>query len=221
MKQIQVTRLFILVLFCSCASYGPKTNELSLVLSNTQQTLSILQEKVENTNDVKLKEAYTKLNQKSVELFPVLEKCNDKYALSPEYVSTLKEAENVLRRLTKNDADITNKTNVLQAIHQDYDAKLQTINNTSKNDATTKIKVIVNSNEEEGFFVFGKLSYEQGQDIKRFRFNQPTQNAVQDFVPGYYLFWLEKEGRVGSPELHLILSSSGEEEKTLVLQTPK
>jgi len=223
MKQIQTCAILLLLaaIFCGCASYGPKNKDLSLVLSNTQESLTNLQEKISASDDLKMKEAYKKLNRKSTELFPVLEKCNDKYALSPEYVSTLKEAQKVLNRMTKNDVNVTNKANVLLAIYQDYDAKLQTIKNTAANNATTKIKVIVNSNEEKGFFVFGKLSYEQGQDIKRFRFNQPTQNAVQDFVPGYYLFWLEKEGRIGVPELHLIMSNSGEEEKTLVLQTPK
>ncbi|MFD2563152.1 hypothetical protein [Aquimarina rubra] len=221
MKQIKIILSLITVLFYSCASYGPKNKDLSLVLANTQISLINLQEKINTSKEPKLKEAYDQLALISKELFPVLEKCNDKYALSPEYVATLRETERTLRYLVKEYETISDKEYIINAMYQDYDAKLQTIKNTAKNDATTKIKVIVNSNEEEGFFVFGKLSYEQGQDIKRFRFNQPTQNAVQDFVPGYYLFWLEKDGRIGAPELHLILSSSGEEEKTLVLQTPK
>ncbi|MBW1296264.1 hypothetical protein [Aquimarina litoralis] len=223
MKQIQtqVTLVLVTVLLYSCASYGPKNKDLTGVLSNTQRNLISLQEKITASKEPNVKEAYEKLKLKSEELFPVLENCNDKYALTPEYVATLKETERRLSDMVKNYETISDKKYLINAIYQDYDAKLQTINNTAKNDATTKIKVIVNSNEEEGFFVFGKLSFEQGQDIKRFRFNQPTQNAVQDFVPGYYLFWLEKDGRVGVPELHLIMSSSGEEEKTLVLQTPK
>jgi len=207
MKQVQtqVALILITVLLYGCASYGPKNKDLSLVLSNTQRNLTSLQEKITASKEPKLKEAYEKLVLKSKELFPVLEKCNDTYALTPEYVATLKETERRVRDLTKNYETISNKEYIINAIYKDYDAKLQTIHNTAKNNATTTIKVIINS----------------GQDIKRFRFNQPTQNAIQDFVPGYYLFWLEKEGRVGVPELHLIMSSSGEEEKTLVLQTPK
>ncbi|WP_109299760.1 hypothetical protein [Aquimarina sp. AU474] len=216
-----------LILFCiasvlfSCASYGLKNKNLSIVLSQTELALTGLEKKITTSNDPELKKAYSRLKQKSVELFPVLEKCNDKYALTTEYVTTLQASEKTLKNLDKAYETIADKTFILEAIYTDFDAKLQTINNTAKNDATTKIKVIVNSNEEEGFFVFGKLSYEQGQNIKRFRFNQPTQNAIQDFVPGYYLFWLEKEDRVGEQELHLILSTSGEEEKKLILQTPK
>lgn len=223
MKSIRAYVLLALstVILYGCASYSPKNNDLSLVLSNTQQTLSMLQKKIAAINSPKLNEAYAALNQKSATLFPVLERCNKKYALSTAYVTSLKEAEKVLKQLTKNETDLANKEGILQAITQDYDAKLQTIRNTAKNDATTKIRVTVNSNKEEGFFVFGKLSYEQEQDIKRFRFNRPTQNAVQNFVPGYYLFWLEKDGRASTPELHLIMSASGEEEKSLVLQTPK
>jgi len=220
-KTIYILLLGVLIIVSGCASYGPKNNGLSLILSQTQQALLDLEKKITTTNEPKLKKAYFDVKQKSEALFPVLEKCNDKYALNKEYLSTLEASKKTLITLSKSYDTTPDKTYILEAITTDYDAKLQTINNTAKNDATTKIKVIVNSNEEEGFFVFGKLSYEQGQNIKRFRFNQPTQNAIQDFVPGYYLFWLEKEDRVGEPELHLIMSNSGEEEKTLILQTPK
>ncbi|WP_298310693.1 hypothetical protein [uncultured Aquimarina sp.] len=223
MKRLVTQTLTILILafISGCASYGPKDNSLAIVLSNTQQALASIGEKIVTDGDKELASAYDTLEKKRSELFPLLEKCNEKYALSPEYIATLKEVEKIIRLMNKEFNTTSDKAFVLNAIHKDYDAKLQTIKNTAANNATTKIKVIVNSNEEEGFFVFGKLSYEQGQDIKRFRFNQPTQNAVQDFVPGYYLFWLEKEDRVGEPELHLIMSNSGEEEKQLVLKTPK
>lgn len=220
-KKIYMMLLGVIIIMSSCASYRSKKNNLSSVLSQTQQALLDLEEKITPATDPELKEAYFKLKQKSELLFPVLEKCNDKYALSTEYVATLETSKKALLALNKSYDTTVDKTYILEAIRTDYDAKLQTINNTAKNDATTKIKVIVNSNEEKGFFVFGKLSFEQGQDIKRFRFNQPTQNAVQDFVPGYYLFWLEKEDRIGEPELHLIMSNSGEEEKKLILKTPK
>ncbi|WP_298548775.1 hypothetical protein [uncultured Aquimarina sp.] len=217
----QIVIVFILVLITSCASYGPKNNDLTLVLSKSQQTIASLKEKIAVSEEKGLKEAYNNLNEKSAMLFPVLEKCNEKYALTPEYIATLIEIEKTISRINKEFTTTSDKEFILNAIYKDYDAKLQTIKNTAANNATTKIKVTVNSNEEEGFFVFGKLSYEQGQNVKRFRFNQPTQNAIQDFVPGYYLFWLEKEDRIGEPELHLIMSNSGEEEKQLVLKTPK
>ncbi|AXT52379.1 hypothetical protein D1818_16590 [Aquimarina sp. BL5] len=218
---IKTVIVFILVLISGCASYGPKDNSLAIVLSNTQQALASIGEKIVADGDKELVSAYDTLEKKRSELFPVLEKCNEKYALAPEYITTLKEIEKTVSRVNKEFTTTSDKAFILGAIYKDYDAKLQTIKNTAANNATTKIKVTVNSNEEEGFFVFGKLSYEQGQDIKRFRFNQPTQNAIQDFVPGYYLFWLEKEDRVGEPELHLIMSNSGEEEKQLVLKAPK
>ena len=210
----------IMVCMTGCASYAPQNKDLSLVLSKSQQAITRLEEKIAVTGNPELGEACAKLSQKSATLFPLLEKCNDKYALTPEYVSTLQETEKTLSRLVKEYQTISDKEYVLNAIYHDYEAKLQTITNTTNNDATTIIKVIVNSIEEEGFFVFGKLSFEQKRNIKRFRFNQPTQNASQDFVPGYYLFWLEKEGRIGTPELHLIMSTRGEEEKKLVLKTP-
>lgn len=213
--------IFVVGVIGSCASYTSTSNKLLGVLSNTEKTLASLGEKIPTLNDQTLQDAYSSVEKISQELFPLLKKCNEKYALTPEYISTLRQTQKVLDHMDKNFNTIANKTYTLNAIYQDYNAKLQTIHNTAANDASTKIKVIVNSGAEDGFFVFGKLSYEQEQDIRRFRFNQPTQNATHDFVPGYYLFWLEKEERMGEPELHLIMSNSGEEEKTLVLKTPK
>ncbi|GAA3522826.1 hypothetical protein GCM10022393_41870 [Aquimarina addita] len=213
--------LFALLMIYSCASYGPKNKELPEVLSTTEQVLASLADKIPVTEDEVLKNTYLQLVNKYQELAPALKKCNEKYALTVNYMITLREAQKALQRVDKDFNTLTDKAFILDAIYRDYDAKLQSINSSPKSDANTKIKVLVNSNEDEGFFVFGKLSYEQGLDIKRFRFNRPTQNASQDFVPGYYLFWLEKEDLVGEPELHLIMDDGTEGEKQLVLKTPK
>ncbi|WP_281987719.1 hypothetical protein [Aquimarina aggregata] len=213
--------LFVITVLCSCASYAPKDNQLSVVLTNTQQAITNLAEKIPATGEDNLIQTFNKLQKKSVALIPALKVCNQKYALTPEYMATLKEAQKVLQRVDKDFDTIPDKTFLLEAIYLDYEAKLTSITSSEKNDANTKIKVTVDSNEDEGYFVFGKLSYEKALDIKRFRFNRPTNSATQDFVPGYYLFWLEKEDLIGEPELHLIMNNGEEEEKKLVLKTPK
>jgi len=209
-----------LITNCASSNYETKNKSLNQILAHTKQTINSLATKIPATEDKKLLKAYQNLEKKYQELAPVLEKCNEKYALTTAYMTTLKEAQKTLQRIDKNFKTISNKTFTIDAIYQDFDAKLQSIHKSAKSDANTKVRVIINSNKDEGFFVFGKLSYERDMNIKRFRFNKPTQNAVQDFVPGYYLFWLEKEHRIGEPELHLIMSSE-EEEKQLVLKTPK
>ncbi|KAA1243030.1 hypothetical protein [Aquimarina sp. RZ0] len=211
----------ILVLMYGCASYAPTNNKLSGVLSKSEQVILNLSEKILQTKDDDLIVKYNALEEKYKELFPVLENCNKKYGLTTNYVLTLQEAQKALERLDKGFAITQDRVFILDAIYQDYDAKLQSILSSAQNDANTKIRVTVNSSVDDGFFVFGKLSYENKLDIKRFRFNKPTQNASQDFVPGYYLFWLEKEDRIGEAELHLILSNGKEEVKQLVLKTPK
>ncbi|TPN86973.1 hypothetical protein [Aquimarina algicola] len=223
MKKIYTFKLTVFMLFfvSACGTYTPKSNHLSAVLSNTQQAMTDLKVKIPTT-DKNLLDAHQTLEQKIKELFPLLRKCNEKYALTKPYMATLEGAEKSLTRLHKDFDNVEDKISILSAIHLDYDAKLKSIQNNPRNEATTKIIVTVDSSEDEGFFVFGKLSFEQGLNIKRFRFNRPTQNASQEFVPGYYLFWLEKENRISEPELHLIVGSGKEkEEKKLVLKTPK
>ncbi len=213
---------FCIVIFIyGCASYKSKDNNLTVVLSKTEQAITRLSEKIATTDNDSLAIVHGKLEKKSKELFPALEKCNEKYRLSKNYMVTLEVAQKKLEHLQDNFESLSHKAFVLDAIYRDYDAMLTSINSSAKNDANTKVRVIVDSSEDEGFFVFGKLSYEQELDIKRFRFNRPTHNASLDFVPGYYLLWLEKEDRVGEPELHLITDNGKEEEKKLVLKTPK
>lgn len=212
---------YTLIFVCSCASYTAGSNKLPEVLSQTQQAVTRLAEKIPATQNDSLITAYNRLEEKRKELFPLLVKCNEKYRLSKDYIATLEGAQKSLQRLYKDFDSISDKAFILEAIYQDYDAKIISIHNSPKKEASDIIKVIVNSSKDEGFFVFGKLSYEQELDIKRFRFNGPTQNATQDFVPGYYLFWLEKDDLVGKPELHLIRNNGIELEKKLVLETPK
>lgn len=211
----------ILVFIASCSSYKPTNNELDELLVATQQTMNQLAEKMPTTEGDSLTTAFTMLEDKSKKLFPVLVNCNKKYKLTKNYMTTLEEAQKALARLNENFDSTANKDFIINAIYMDYDAKLKSITSSATSDANTKIKVTVDSNEDEGFFVFGKLSYEQELAIKRFRFNRPTQNASLEVVPGYYLFWLEKDGRVGTPELHLILSDGSGEPQKLVLKTPK
>lgn len=212
---------YILVFIASCSSYKATNNELDELLFTTQQTMNQLAEKMPTTEKDSLNKAFNQLEEISKELFPLLINCNKKYTLTKNYMVTLEEAQKALDRLDENFDSIENKAFILNAVYLDYDAKLKSINSSATSDANTRIKVIVDSNEDEGFFVFGKLSYEQELDIKRFRFNRPTQNASLEVVPGYYLFWLEKDGRVGTAELHLIMSDGSDEAKKLVLKTPK
>lgn len=215
-----VIKLCVLFLLCSCASYLPTNNEFPMLLSSTAQAISNLELKVNNSKNNNLKEAYDELTKNSALLFPLLEACNKKYALSEEYIVGIKESKNILVDMESQFETTSNKAFILEAISKDYNAKQQSINNSKNKAATEKVRVTVNSAEEEGFFVYGKLSYEQAKDIKRYRFNKPTQNASEDFVPGYYLFWLEKDQRIGKPELYLIMSDGTDAGKDLILKTP-
>ena len=215
-----VIKLCMLFVLCSCASYLPTNNEFPMLLSSTEQAISNLQLKVNSSEDNSLKEAYNKLTETSAVLFPALQACHKEYKISAEYMATIKESRNTLINLENQFGTTSNKAFILEAISKDYDAKLQTIKSSKNKAATKKVRVTINSAEEEGFFVYGKLSYEQAKDIKRYRFNKPTQNASEDFVPGYYLFWLEKDKRIGKPELYLIMSDGTDAGKDLILKTP-
>lgn len=221
MKKI-IPLLFITLCLSSCGIYyGANDGSVDLLLTETKEIITTLGEKVTTSGDDELIKAYATLKKESDSLMPVLKRCNENYRLTETYIETLEESKSVLEKLVTAFDTLSDKTYVINAIYQDYNAKLNSINSSKKSDANTKIKVIVDSSEDEGFFVFAKLSYEKDADIKRFRFNRPTDNASQNFVPGYYLFWLEKDDLIGEPELHLISINGSEKEIKIVLKTPK
>ncbi len=209
----------------SCAVKAQKAPETLAVFPSitlkTEQSLKKLTDKIYDTSDKELIKTFKALKKKQRQLFRVLKRCNRNLQLTPEYLVTLSESQKVLDQLFQNYEKTDNKQFLLESIYKDYAAKRKSINYYVAKDANAKIKVIINSNENEGYFVFAKLSYEKGMDIKRFRFDSPTNNASLSFVPGYYLFWLEKDGRVSEPELHLIVGDATDIEKRLTLKSPK
>ncbi len=206
----------------SCAVKAPEeTNALASITLKTQQSLKKLADTIYATSDTELIKTFSALKKRQRSLFRLLKKCDRNNKLKPEYLTTLSETQKTLDQLFQNDETINDPQFILESIYLDYDAKQKSINYYVSKDANAKIKVIINSNEEEGAFVFAKLSYEKNKDIKRFRFDSPTNNASQYFVPGYYLFWLEKDGRVSEPELHLIVGDATVTEKKLTLKDPK
>ena len=206
----------------SCGVKAPEeTNPLTSITLKTRQSLKKLADTIYATSDTELIETFSALEKKQRSLFRLLKKCDRNNKLKPEYLVTLSETQKTLDRLFQDEETINDPKYLLESIYLDYDAKQRSINYYVSKDANAKIKVIVNSNKEEGAFVFAKLSYEKNMDIKRFRFNSPTNDASQYFVPGYYLFWLEKDGRTSDPELHLIVGDGTDTEKKLTLKDPK
>ena len=131
--------LFFILCMCSCASYGPKNKDLAGVLSNTQQTITNLTEKIQTTGDKMLIETGQKLENKYLELAPVLENCNEKYALTTAYMTTLQESQRALQRVDKDFNSISDKAFILDAIYRDYNAKLTSIKSSPISDANSKI----------------------------------------------------------------------------------
>lgn len=219
----------LLIIFAvSMLSFAVKAQEpskekptLPSITLKTKQSLKRLSAKIDKNSDKEFVETFKALKKKQRSLFRVLKRCDRNRKLKPEYLLTLNESQKVLDQLFQNYETTEDKQFLLESVYKDYDAKRKSINYYVAKHANAKIKVIINSNENEGYFVFAKLSYEKGMDIKRFRFDSPTNNASLSFVPGYYLFWLEKDGRVSEPELHLIVGDATDIEKRLTLKSPK
>lgn len=206
----------------SCGVKPPQESEALLsILAETAASTKKLAGKINTASDKQLVKTFKTLEKRQRRLFPLLKRCDRNNSILPEYLETLSESQKTLERLFRNYETTDDQQFILESIAMDYDAKKRSINYYVSKDANAKIKVIINSNQEEGYFVFAKLSYEKDMNIKRFRFDSPTNNASQYFVPGYYLFWLEKDERVSDPELHLIVGNGTDTEKKLTLKDPK
>lgn len=223
MDKIKSIIMVIILSFSSCKTsfYTQGNTDLKVIAMQTKTSLKDLKGNAIKNNDEVILDKLDNIENKRKELFYLLDGCNEKNTLTQEYLNTLKEAQKTIQSVSETYKKTSGKEEILDAIYLDFTAKEASIKSDENNDANIKVKVTIDSTEDEGFFVFGKLSFEQGSNIKRFRFNKPTQKASQDFVPGYYLFWLEKDDLVGKPELHLIILNGEDKVKTLVLKAPK
>ncbi|WP_299362138.1 hypothetical protein [Winogradskyella sp.] len=168
------------------------------VAFNAQVTLSQLADKVYNDSTAnsilkgRFISSFKTLDVSQKELFSNL---NDIYdneeSVDEDYLYTLKKSTEILKQSLDN-KDIEKSIAIFEAVTKDYKSKSSSFKFGIKTTVVDKIKVKVETPNHSGYFAYIKYSYDFDNTIKRYTFNNPTNDAERYLAPGYYIVWIEK-----------------------------
>ncbi len=114
------------------------------------------------------------------------------------FVSSLEQSQKKLDQLIANWPAKDDLIQTVQFLRKDYDIKINAspLGLASKITRTIEVSVItrIDNNDLSGYDV--KCNYMWDSDLKTAKivFNNQTNNAIRNLSPGYYVFWIEKNG---------------------------
>ncbi|RZK40926.1 MAG: hypothetical protein EOO90_13235 [Pedobacter sp.] len=176
-------------------SYAQELPDINKISSQTHSSIGNLISKInkENPNNI-TKSAIVSLNKNATSL---LKTASDRKVTDTAYLRSLIALRSQIDGLTKIDLNQI-KVSELNAMATDYSVKMNASPPGLSQQLLTGVKVTVTkaNNGTSGYMV--KASYMWDFDSKnpRFAFNNPTNNAVRVLAPGYYMIWLEKDGKL-------------------------
>lgn len=224
-KALQMNYKIVLTVFFmtySILSFCQKDTQDSYyqIAFDSQVTLSQLADKVYDssvTNNIqkeKFINSYKVLDASQKELFNNLDDIYDKEeSVNKDYLKTLKESTEILKKSIEN-KDIEKTIAIFDAVALDYKNKSSSFKFGIKTTVVDKIKVKVETPGHSGYFAYIKYSYDFDNDIKRYTFNNPTNNAERYLAPGYYIIWIEK-GDFRSEERNIEVVNTDEGETVI------
>ncbi|GGI58493.1 hypothetical protein GCM10011444_28020 [Winogradskyella haliclonae] len=188
------------------------------VAFKTQQTMTYLAESIYKTNSVELRNSFVELEETHNRLFKILVDYSESdNVISEDYLLSLENSQKVLEELSNPFEDIKASLRLFEAIKYDYKAKLQSIDYGISISINEKVKVTVKTTKSSGYFAYIKYSSDENINIKRLRFNNPTNNAERYLSPGYYIIWVEKDNNK-SKERFIEITSTNEDQNTIYFE---
>ncbi|CAM1358173.1 hypothetical protein [Tenacibaculum xiamenense] len=185
-------RLFyIYCFFFTSIMYSQETNFYKIAFE-TQQTLTKLSELVYPMKHIPLINSYNELDKSSTRLFDLLTDLvdQDEY-INTIYLNTLSDAQKALENCTKENKSTEELLTILSKVQKDYKVKLKSFSYGIKPGLDCKIKVVVKTVTSKGYHPYAQYSYDDDY-VKRFTFNNPTNNSETYLAPGYYRIWIKK-----------------------------
>jgi|GEM_PF-5355335 len=211
--------LFLIILFGSGTISLAQSNEIDYfeVSFKTQQTLTKLQEVINPTNNIELIDLYRNLESSSERLFKILDDVVKIKNIDSDYLITLQSNQVALQGAYNQFENLEFVTKTLFFATSDYENKYKSINFGISPNFVEKVKVVVETKNASGYSVFVKYSYDFDTDVKRYQFNNPTNNAEKPLSPGYYIIWIEK-GTYRSKDRLVDIINSDQESKPIYFE---
>lgn len=115
-------------------------------------------------------------------------------------IESLEESAAVLRELTSDTIPVMQTIDIINAIKDDYSVIASSAALSSSSNIITQVTVTVvtqsGSQQRPGYDVMYTHMWDALAKKKKRSFNNQTNNALHIMAPGYYVFWIEKNGVV-------------------------
>lgn len=198
----QIKNIFLVVffLFLSQISIGqisPNTRETLLKargnLTNLTKTIS------SNTDSGKIiTNDILSLNRTIFSLYTKINQCDDTI-IDDVFVQSLIESQKVIESFKQN-SDSAELISLINAIQKDYELKINSSDFGAEPNIISVIEITVLTQKDnvlvEGYDVRCNYLWDINLSKARFNFTNPTNSAKMKLSPGYYVFWLEKDGNL-------------------------
>jgi hypothetical protein len=210
MKYLMLT-FFSIFHLCYSASYSAQSSNIDYfeVSFKTQKTLTQLQKVLNSTKNADLVNLYRNLETSSRQLFKILDDVIKTKKIDNDYLISLQNNYGALEKALNNLDNFGLLKKTLISVNLDYSNKYNSISFGISPNFVDKIKVVVETKNGSGYFVFVKYSYDFKNYIKRYQFNNATNNAEKLLAPGYYIIWIEKGDYISEDRAVDIVNSEG------------
>jgi hypothetical protein len=170
---------------------------------DTQRTLRKLIEKSNDQEEIdpELKNSLSSLSKTVTQLFNNI-KADKSLQVDSDtlFFQSLEYAQKTLGELQTNWISNEHAKDVIEAIQKDYDIKMSASALGANSKFLSEIQVSVFTRKDDinvnGFDVKCNYLWEYKRDVARFVFNNQTNDATRYLSPGYYVIWIEKDGKV-------------------------
>lgn len=171
---------------------------------NTQKSIRKLISKVNNLEkiDTTLINNVNNLSNSATSLFQKI--VNDPdfgMPIDTSFIISLDQSQKKLDQLVvENWSSNEEVGNIIRSIKTDYDIKINSspLGASSKIITNVEVSVLTRSNNHnvDGYDVYYTYMWDSKEKKDKKSFNNQTNNAIRIISPGYYLFWIEKKGKI-------------------------
>lgn len=210
--------LSILVTNNICGQTRLETVEL-----NTQRSIRKLRKEIINRdkNDTILVNNLSRLSESATILFTKIS--NDESLGQPSdtlFVNSLEQSQQAINQLVNEWKSNEYAANSLKSIKIDYDIKAASspLGATSKVITNIEVSVVTKSGNKDvpGYDVKYNCMWDSDMMTSKNTFNNQTNNAVKILSPGYYIFWIEKEGILIQKKLNVEIGNLMRPNETII-----
>lgn len=215
----------VVVLFLFSSLFAGKIHcqaKIEKVELNTFKTLNKLSTKINGLgNKGALVNSFNELSNSAKELFDKIH--NDTNINESDdnlFIDSIEDSQKALSQLLTNWESNDDADSLIVAVKNDFNNKIKASPLAAMSEVLTSIEVTVvtksASGNISGYDVFYTYMWDFKNKQKKNGFTNKTNDAVRNLSPGYYVFWIEKDGKIVQTKPKVDLGNLMNPKETLI-----